>query len=672
MSVPVRAKPAPVNSAAFVAALSASGAWAFWPSAYDGMFNYAAAGLCSAVALSTGLRAGALYARDYTLRRNLARAEEASTDHGTARMAEWAELVARFMDDPASGNLLGLHEGALPTFAPPRNPFSLIEMPPGVGKTVNYVIPSILHQVRLGKSLFIPDVKTELAPMLVGALRNLGIEVWCLNPAKAHVELCGDTELNLYQPVLDACHSVGEFRSDTIKIALDLAELHLPEPKGEGDKNIYFRNGSRRCIGIAVLSQAMLDPARCTPSDVFALLNDPAAFKRRLMLLKYEVERLFEGDPIAAFLRGEAANLLDRFEHNEENAAAFLEGATQTLLSFNQGGRMAGYGRTATQSISTLRRRQVVLFVMSPLSHSRDFAPVVSLLNYGLMEAAKRDPSGHPLHIVGEEALNYRFNDLASDMETMRGLKLSADFYIQSYSGLERKLGRDAAASVESYCDIKIYAGLTSYARAKHVSDMLAEATIRRQDYSFGSDATDINVSSKELARRMMTPDEILAMPRNEAWVFVRGLRPMRLTMTHYGTVTPWRDEVAANPLEGSVLSGGEAFRIVYATTQDGKADPAGKPKIEGVTYPKPDGEKSRRRFVAPVRLHHLLWLPPLLALWLADPLSWGTPHLRVTATYAGTAEHRFYRRCDYVGLHSRTIHPPDGRCPPVAFFPAD
>ncbi len=669
MSVPVRAKPGPVNRTAFVAALAASAAWWLWPSAGDGAFHHAAAGLCSAVAIPAAIKAAMLLARDYALRRNLARTEEASTDHGTAREAQWDELVARAMDDPASGNFLGLYGAALPTFAPPRTPFSLVEMPPGVGKTIYLVIASILHQARLGKSLFIPDVKTELAPMLVGALRALGIEVWCVNPARTHFELCGDTEINLYQPVLDACHGEGVFRRDAIKLALDLADLHLPEP-ADGDRNIYFRNGSRRCIGIGILSQALLDPARCTPSDVFALLNDPAIFKRRLVMLYYEAERRLPGDVIAAFLKTEAANLLDRFRNNAENAAAFLEGATQRLLTFNQGGRMAGYGRTATQSIATLRKRQIVLFVMAPLSHARDFAPVVSLINYGLMEAAKRDPAGHPLHIVGEEALNYRFNDLASDLETMRGLRLSADFYIQSYAGLERKLGREAAASVESYCDVKIYAGLTSYARAKHVSDMLAEATIRRQDYSYGADATDISVSSRELARRVMTADEILAMARNEAWVFVRGLRPLRLTMTHYGTVSPWRGEVAANPLEGTALDGEQAFHIDYPLTQDGKPNPTGKPVIEGVTYPAGKKAEKKRRFVAPVRLRHLLWLPPLAALWLADLRSTGTPHLRLTATYADVAGQRFYRRCDYAGFHSRTIHPGDGHCPLILFLP--
>ena len=659
MSVPVRPASGPINLNALMAGLAGSAALKLWPLASNGFIPAVAAGLCSAVAAPALIQTVKLMGRDYMLRRNLERAKEASTDHGAAREAEWEELVARFMGDPASGNFLGLFDGKSPAFAPPRTPFSLIEMPPGVGKTVYYVIGSILHQARLGKSLFIPDVKCELAPMLVQALCRMGVEVWCVNPAKAHFDICGDTELNLYQPVLDACHSEGATRRDTIKIGLDLADLHLPEPKGD-DKNVYFRNGSRRCISLAILGQALLDPARCTPSDVFALLNDPASFRKRLVMIYYEIERLFPGDPIASFLKTEAANLLDRFEHNEENAASFLEGATQTLLSFNQGGRMAGYGRAATQSISTLRRRQVVLFVMSPLSHMRDFAPVVSLLNYGLMEAAKREPSGHPLHIVGEEALNYRFNDLASDMETMRGLKLTADFYIQSFSGLERKIGRDAAASVEAYSDIKIYAGLTSYARAKHVSDMLAEATIRRQDYSFKAEARDIGVSSREQGRSLMRPDEILAMPRDEAWVFVRGLRPMRLTMAHYGRINPWRQEVAANPLEGTPLQGETAFRIDYSKDNT--------PKITGAPVPGKRAQK-KRSCVVPIRLRHLLWLPPLLLLWTANPLAWGTPHLRIAATYSGPEAYPFYLRCDYVGLNFRTIHPADGHCPPVALL---
>jgi type IV secretory pathway TraG/TraD family ATPase VirD4 len=650
MNVPIRPKSGPVNRMALGAGFLAAAAWHFESSA--------ASWICLAAAVPPGWAVLSGMCQDYRLRRNLERAARASADHGAARQASWAELVARGMDDPASGNFLGLYEEIAPAFAPPRTPFSLIEMPPGVGKTVNYVIGSILHQARLGKSLFIPDVKCELAPMLVGALRATGAEVWCINPAGAHKELCGDTPLNLYETVLDAAYAPDNFRLDTVKLAFDLADLHLPENKNGEDRNVYFRNGSRRCIAIAILSQALIDPVRCTPSDVFALLNDPVGFQKRLMFLRHELSRLMADDPIAEFLKTESSGLLRLFQDNPENASSFLEGATQRLLTFNQGGRMAGYGRAASHNIADMRNRQIVTFVMAPLSHARDFAPVVSLLTHSLLEAAKRNPAGHPIHIVGEEALNFRFADLASDMETMRGLKISADLYIQSFDGLVRKYGRDAASAIESYCDVKIYAGLNSLARAKHVSDMLAESTIRRQDYSYQAEAEDISVSSRELGRRLMMPDEILAMDRGKAWVFVRGLRPVLLSMADYGRVSPWRDEVADNPLEGTRLSGSPVFAIRYES--------GGKPALDRKRTPKPE---QQQRFVWPVRAKHLLWLPLVVGMFFVGPAALPTPHLRIAGVYIGSPDAAFFLHCDYAGLHSRRVSPPDGQCPPVAFF---
>ena len=671
MSLPVHPKSGPINRAAFLSGLGGTAAWDFWPMADSGILQMVTAGLCLAVAFPSGIRTAVLLVKDYKLRRDLARAAEASSDHGTAREAGWHELVARGMDRPASGNLLGLHrhdDAALPVFTPPKTPFALIEMPPGVGKTVNYVIGSVLHQARLGKSLFIPDVKAELAPMLMGALKALRIEVWCVNPAKLHMKVCGDTELNLYQAVLDACHDEGDFRKDAIKLALDLADLHLPEPSGGEDKNIFFRNGSRRCLVVGILSQAILDPAGCTPSDVFALLNDPSQFRKRLVQLRHQLPKMRPDDPIVAFLKSEAASLLDLIQNNAENAQSFIEGATQRLIAFNQGGRMAGYGRTASVNIAAMRERQIAVFVMAPLSHARDFAPVVSLLNHSLLEVAKRNPAGHPVHIVGEEALNFRFSNLASDMETMRGLKISADLYIQSFDGLIRKYGRDTANAIEAYSDVRIYAGLNSYHRAKHVSDMLAEATIRRQDYSYKADVADIGVSSRELGRKLMTPDEILAMDRGDAWVFVRGLRPMRLAMIDYGRVAPWRNEVADNPLEGTRLRGEAAFTIRYADKNAEQPEP---PTIEGVAYPSAIPAKRKRRMTPPVRLRHLAWVPFVVAVMFTDLTALPTPHVRLTATYSGPDSARLYHRCDYVGLHARTVTPPDGRCPVVTFFPA-
>ena len=562
MSVAIRTAPQPINRLFLVASFFAFLACLLWPTSRSDWRTDFLWLLVGGGALSLTVRGVRLLMLDYRLRRDLAISEDVTIDHGSAREARWDEIVAAQMDKPGSGNFLGLFEGSAPVFAPPGTPFSLIEMPPGAGKTVCHVLGSILHRARLGHSIIVPDPKLELGVMLGRQLKADGYEVWFANPTNGFAELCGDFELNPYQALIDATYADGERRKDATKIAADFAELHYPTSKEE--KNPYFGHGSRRAIVAASLFQALADPGHCTPTDIYRLLADPSRFLKALGTAAHSLETPIKDDPLIDFLRGEAANLLHRADVNEENFGAFLEGATQRLLPFNQAGRLGGYGRTAIRNIAELRERQVILFIMAPLSHMRDFAPFISLLNHNVISACKMRPSGHPVHIVGEEALNYRFTDLVSDLETLRGLGVSADFYIQSFHGLVRRYGKEAAQAIESYADVKIYAGLNALDRARHVSDMLSEETIRKQDYSYQADAERLGVSSRELGRRLMQPNEVLTMKRGESWVFVRGMNPMRLTMAHYGQVAPWRDWVDANPLEGAALRASPVFTLTY------------------------------------------------------------------------------------------------------------
>ena len=152
----------------------------------------------------------------------------------------------------------------------------------------------------------------------------------------------------------------------------------------------------------------------------------------------------------------------------------------------------------------------------------------------------------------------------------MRQLRVTADLYIQSFAGLERHYGKDAAAAIESYADIRIYAGLNSYARAKHVSDLLSEETIQKQDVNFRSDVTDLGLSAREMARPFMKPNEVLSMPLDEGWLFVRGMHPTRIKLVTYAQVAPWRDEVGPSPITGTRLLANELVRIAYPKKEDG------------------------------------------------------------------------------------------------------
>lgn len=440
-----RVRSGPVNRSFFLAGTCLAVAWWTAPSSQSGglqsFYHWLSVG-CGAVCLVQGLR---LLGKDYRTRRDLAISQRLTSDHGSARQSSTAERAARGMHVSDYGELLGLDDKGRPVWRPAKTPFMLWESPPGGFKTVAGVMGSIMHRAQLGSSVVVPDIKEELAVMLARKLRARGHEVWIVSPSRHHVDIVGETTVNPYQPILDALYGDDEERKDAVKLAAEFAGLHYPI-KGD-EKNPYFAHGSRRAILIVILSTAVIDPAGCTPTATYRLLADPAAFLKRCKEIAQSWESPRKGDRVFDVLKTEARNMLHRAAKNEENFASFLEGASQRLLAFNPAGHLGDYGSGAIHNLRAIRERQIIVFIMTPLSHMRDFADFISLVNHNIVAACKAVPAGHPVHIVGEEALNYRFHDLVSDLETMRQLGVTADFYIQSFVGLELRYGKEAAAA---------------------------------------------------------------------------------------------------------------------------------------------------------------------------------------------------------------------------------
>ncbi len=562
MTVKISTKSGPAAKVLIASSISGFLAFVMWPDERDVFQAYVVCGIFAFAAVVGFLKVLSIFTQELDLRLNIAKSEHTTTDHGSAREASLQEIKSRGMTSPDGGMLLGFFLGQ-PIFSPEGTPFSITEMPPGVGKTSCYVFGSILHRAERGDSLLIIDLKLEIGPMLVPALLAMGIDVRCINPTHAYHDICGNVEINLFQMVLDAVYAEDERRSDAATYASNYAELIVP--KNPNEKQPYFANGSRRIIVFAIIFLALTRPGQCTPSSVYALLTDTEELIFALREAHEFLDTGIPGDPLVAFQRLEAAELLHRAEKNEENFGSFLEGATQRLLAFNPSGRLRGYGEGAIHNIADMREKQVVYIVMAPLSHIRDFEVPVSLINENVLAACKANPAGHPVHIIADEALNYRFANLPSNLEVLRGLKVTAEFYIQSFSGLIRLYGKEDAQAIESYMDVKIYGGLVSYERAKFVSDMLSDTTIRKQDYSYkAKDTEEINVSSREISRKYQNPNEILNMERGKAWVFVRGMNPMCVDMVHFSQVKPWQRMVGEHPVNGKTPPAKIALSLDY------------------------------------------------------------------------------------------------------------
>ena len=163
-----RVQSGPVNRSLVLAGGFAAMAWLAWPNAgSDGLRDFYA-GLGAVCAAACGARGGTLLVRDYRHRRDLAIAHTASTDHGSARQSTRDERIARGMGSHVHGEFYGLDDEGQPVFRPAGAPFALIEMPPGVGKTVCLVIGSILHRARLGFPVVAPDEPPRVCRRLFG------------------------------------------------------------------------------------------------------------------------------------------------------------------------------------------------------------------------------------------------------------------------------------------------------------------------------------------------------------------------------------------------------------------------------------------------------------------------------------------------------------------------
>ncbi len=61
------------------------------------------------------------------------------------------------------------------------------------------------------------------------------------------------------------------------------------------------------------------------------------------------------------------------------------------------------------------------------------------------------------------------------------------------------------------------------------------------------------------------------AMPKGQAWMFARNMRPIRLQMLSYAQVSPWRDWVGESPITGTRLHAPAKIAIDYPQLQEKK-----------------------------------------------------------------------------------------------------
>ncbi|MEM1379511.1 MAG: type IV secretory system conjugative DNA transfer family protein [Pseudomonadota bacterium] len=204
----------------------------------------------------------------YVFRKNIESAKRSGDILGGGRFATLTEIAKRGMLDPKAGPPRCLVDG-VPVFGPDMHHVG--QGPTGTMKTTSIIVPAILHELELGRSVVVPDIKPELVYMMRDLLIARGFRVTCSNYAGI-----GDIPCDDYNPLSIVIEEVADpkLQARAFITASEMSFEITPEPEGDG-KNKYFRDLERALFQTIVIALAVLDPDACLPSMIYTHAADP-------------------------------------------------------------------------------------------------------------------------------------------------------------------------------------------------------------------------------------------------------------------------------------------------------------------------------------------------------------------------------------------------------------
>lgn len=195
---------------------------------------------------------------------------------------------------------------------------------------------------------------------------------------------------------------------------------------------------------------------------------------------------------------------------------------TQAVLDM-----MSGNDFTAKE----LLVRETTVFFTFPERLLRSSSRVIALILEGLLSgmASHADENGGsgevPCLVLMDEAAQYRVPSLPGYISTLLGRGIALLIYIQSEAQLRASYKEDADVILDN-CRSKLYWSPT-LSTAKHLSSAFGYREVKQKSKSHQGN-TESRVNESYVKRELMTPDEIMQIGPEEAFLLVLGYPPIR------------------------------------------------------------------------------------------------------------------------------------------------
>lgn len=402
------------------------------------------------------------------------------------------------------------------------------------GKTRSIVLQTVGNLGLAGESMIISDPKAEIFHYTSKFLKDLGYEIITLdfkNPTKS-------TRYNFLQPVVDAVNR-EDFRKAE-EYAWDITQSLVGNEDTKMEK--IWRDGEMSVIAGAIMSVVFDNkehPEYQNLTNVYSFISEMCKTVGQQMPINKYIENLSPDHPASTIFN--IARIAP-----EKTRGSFFTSALTTLRLFTS---KSIYGMTCKSDFSLKQagEKKTATYIILP-DEKTTYYPLASLFVYqnyvSLVESA--DERGGELKVrvnyILDEFGNFTTIPAFGNMLTVAGgRRIRFNLFLQSFSQLENKYGKDIAENIRDNAQTWIYLKTSSNETASVIAKKLGCYTTssysRSSSYSKyqnGSNSESINL----ISRNLLTEDEILRIERPYVLVIQTGTFPI---ITKLPDISKWK-----------------------------------------------------------------------------------------------------------------------------------
>lgn len=143
-----------------------------------------------------------------------------------------------------------------------------------------------------------------------------------------------------------------------------------------------------------------------------------------------------------------------------------------------------------------------------------------------------------PTYFILDEFANIgKIPDFDKKISTSRSRKISFSVILQNLDQLEA-VYKESNETIMGNCDTHLFLGSNSQKTVEYFSKALGEKTILRESESVNKDKDDWkqgkSVSEQNMARALLTPDELRRLDVDDCIIYEKGLKPIKARKYYY------------------------------------------------------------------------------------------------------------------------------------------